>query len=154
MSEQSDKRFNKLFQTLPVELQSIIFKMHLKLQPKLLLDDLQNYVALKDGLFTIYRQFYLGDHYSAFYWFRKDLMYFCNSCPRHEITPQIATILNRQQKFDASPNKTRISKFDVSPNKTQISLLFALLLPHERTEFNDYVRKTFFSNFPFTGVIN
>jgi hypothetical protein len=151
-----DEKFVTLFQNLPAELQHKIYQMHFKLQPKFLLDDLKNYIELKDELLTTYRQFYLEDDYSAFYWFRKDLFYYCNSYTRHEITPQIIAILKRQWKFDATQDIEMFfyRKLQLHAFETQISCFFALLLPDERTEFNEYVRKTFFSNFPFSGEIH
>jgi hypothetical protein len=154
--EESDKKFISLFQNLPYELQHKIYQMHFNLQPKYLLDDLKNFVALKEELLTTYREFYLEDLYSALYWFRKDLFYYCNSYTRHEITPQIVAILKRQRNFDATQNIEMFffRKLQLHAFETQVSLLFALLLPEERTEFNQYVRQTFFSNYPFSGEIH
>jgi hypothetical protein len=129
---------------LPSEIQRLIFSF--LIQPKTLLKDIRNFSRRLIFLEQVYNDYYWNDVYSGLYYLRGDLFYICNDSERvkygRQINLKMANILKRgRRSAEGVVFKNHFLNFH--PYEFQIRLMLGLMLPIERDEFCEMVKKMF-----------
>ena len=138
---------HELLNNLPIELYLIIRRLTYKSQPKILLNDIENYSLTKEKISSIYYNKYKGDFSheknADKNWLSNDITIYLNdyNALMDHINPKFIIVFNRFIKLknksidDIKKILIKILLFNKLNVNTEINLFWGIMTTKERNEF-------------------